>query len=126
MMLLDANILLEMIIPGRQQKEAIFAWLEEQAEQPCISMLTVHLVMHFGLKNGQSTAELKAFLANYPKMGLLPEDYETALDMLVDRDHEDALQLAVAARTGCTRIVTFDRKFAANYQHRLPFTVVGA
>ena len=56
-----------------------------------------------------------------PKISLLPEDYAAALGLLKDLDHEDALQLAVAERTGCSAIATLDKKFAANYKDRFRF-----
>ncbi len=126
MILLDANILLEMLIAGRPKKAAVFDWMDENKDQFCVSMLTVHLVLHFGLKDGLTIAELKTFLSDYPKMGLLPEDYAAAIDMLRDADHEDALQLAVAERVGCSSIVTLDQKFARTYQDRLTFVTPGS
>lgn len=50
MILLDANVLLEMLIVGRAQQESVLTWMEQNNEEFCISMLTVHLVLHFGLK----------------------------------------------------------------------------
>lgn len=88
-------------------------------------MLTVHLVLHFGLKDGLTIEILQTFLPDYSKEALLPEDYAIALQLLKNRDHEDALQLAVAERSDCTAIVTLDKQFAATYQTTLPFTVLG-
>ncbi len=122
MILLDANILLEMLIAGRPKKTVVLGWMSENEENFCISMLTVHLVLHFGLKDGIRIADLKTFLADYPKIALLPEDYVAAVDILRDLDHEDAMQLAVAERAGCTSIVTLDQKFARTYDDRLRFT----
>jgi predicted nucleic acid-binding protein len=121
MILLDANILLEMLIAGRAHKQSVLRWIENNREPYCISMLTVHLVLHFGLKDGLSISHIKTFLSDYPKIALLPEDYVAALQMLRDKDHEDALQLAIAERIGCTQIVTLDRRFADNYSDRLAF-----
>jgi predicted nucleic acid-binding protein len=121
MILLDANVLLEMLIAGRPKKSVVFDWMNGNEEHFCISMLTVHLVLHFGLKDGLTIAELKTFLSDYPKIALLPEDYVAALDVLRDLDHEDALQLAVAERAGCTSIATLDLKFARAYVDRLRF-----
>ena len=123
MMLLDANVLLEMLIAGRPKKIAVLNWMTENKESYCVSMLTVHLVLHFGLKDGLTIADLKTFLSDYPKIALLPEDYVVAINILRDLDHEDALQLAVAERVGCTCIVTLDQKFAGLYIDRLRFTI---
>ncbi|HSH18755.1 MAG TPA: type II toxin-antitoxin system VapC family toxin [Candidatus Saccharimonadales bacterium] len=121
MILLDANVLLEMLIAGRAQRDAVLDWMERIDEPYYITMLTVHLVLHFGLKDGLTLSDIRTFLADYPKAGLLPEDYVAALGLLRDKDHEDALQLAVAERLACTRIATLDRKFADTYQDRIRF-----
>ncbi len=126
MILLDADVLLEMLITGRARQTEVLAWIEQNTEHFCITMLTVHLVLHFGFKDGLTQAELKLFLADYPKLPLTAEDYTAAMALLVGTDHEDALQLAAAERAGCTRIVTLDRQFAQTYTHRIPFTVIGA
>jgi predicted nucleic acid-binding protein len=121
MVLLDANILLEMLITGRPHQQDVLEWMEHSSDPYCISMLTVHLVLHFGLKDGLTISDIKTFLSDYPKLALLPDDYVSALQVLRDKDHEDALQLAVAERTGCTHIVTLDRRFAERYNDRLAF-----
>lgn len=121
MTLLDANILLEILIDNRPQRAAVLKWMENISESYCVSMLTVHLVLHFGLKDGFTISQIRTFLADYPKIALLPEDYASAMNILRDNDHEDALQLAVAERVGCSRIVSLDHKFAKTYQDRLTF-----
>lgn len=123
MILLDANILLEMLIAGRANKEVVYQWMEENAEDFCITMLSVHLVLYFGLKDKLSINEIKIFLADYPKVALLPEDYVAAMGILKDKDHEDALQLAVAERVGCASIITLDKKFSDMYEDRINFVV---
>jgi predicted nucleic acid-binding protein len=123
MILLDATILLEMLIVGRAKKEVVYQWMESNEEDFCITMLSVHLVLYYGLKDKLTISEIKTFLADYPKIALLPEDYVAAMGFLNDKDHEDALQLAVAERVGCTGIVTLDKKFAHVYEDRIGFTI---
>jgi predicted nucleic acid-binding protein len=124
MILLDANVLLEMLIFGRPKKKLVFEWMEQNKDNYCVSMLTVHLVLYFGLKDGLAITDIKTFLSDYPKIALLSEDYVTAMELLIGSDHEDALQLASAIRTGCTGIVTLDRKFSRTYADKLKFTTV--
>lgn len=121
MILLDANILLEMLIAGRPSKNKVIRWFEENEDDYCISMLTVHLVLHFGLKDGLGVSDLKTFLADYPKIALIPDDYVAALEVLRDDDHEDALQLAGALRSRCSAIVTLDGRFANTYKDKIKF-----
>ncbi|OVE78930.1 hypothetical protein BVY00_01610 [bacterium G20] len=124
MILLDANVVLELLIPGRLQKARVISWLANNQERLCISMLSVHLVLHFGFKAKLTVQDIKTFLADYPKIALLPEDYAAAMQILKDRDHEDALQLATAERIGCSAIVTLDKKFADTYKARMRFITV--
>ena len=126
MILLDANILLEILIAGRPRSREVLDWLELNELPCCISMLTVHLVLHFGLKDGLSIETLQLFLADYSKVALLPEDYAVALRLLKGRDHEDAMQLAIAERSDCTAIVTLDKAFATAYGEIIPFIALGA
>ena len=124
MILLDANVLLEMLIAGRAHKLSVFQWMKQNNEEFCISMLTVHFVLYFGLKDKLDINDLKTFLTDYPKIALLPEDYVAAMGLLRNKDHEDALQLAIAERIGCSRIITLDKKFAEAYKDRIKFTVI--
>ena len=121
MILLDANILLEMLISGRPHKEKTLEWMVSNNQEFCISMLTVQLILHFGLKDALSISDIKNFLADYPKIALLPVDYVSSLAVLKDKDHEDALQLVVAERIGCSSIVTLDTKFSKTYSDRIHF-----
>ena len=123
MILLDANILLEMLIQDRPQKAKVLSWVERNTENFCITMLTVHLVLHFGLKDGLTTLQIKKFLEYFPRIALLPEDYVAAMNILKDKDHEDALQLAIAERIGCSAVVTLDKKFATTYADRIKFII---
>jgi predicted nucleic acid-binding protein len=95
--------------------------MEQNAEHYCISMLTVHLVLHLGLKDGLKISGIKTFLSDYPKVALLPEDYVAALELMRNVDHEDALQLASAIRIGCSSLVTLDQKFGRAYEDKLQF-----
>ena len=121
MILLDATVLLEMILKGRSQQQKVIDWMEKNEQDFCISMLTVHMVLHFGLRDALTQQELVSFLADYPKLPLLPEDYVNAMKLLKNRDHEDALQLATAQRVGCSAIVTLDQSFATLYADRIRF-----
>jgi predicted nucleic acid-binding protein len=68
MILLDANILLEILISGRPCKTQVIKWIENNPKPFCISMLTVHLVLYFGLKDNLSISDIKIFLEDYTKI----------------------------------------------------------
>ncbi|MGB4800962.1 MAG: PIN domain-containing protein [Candidatus Saccharimonadales bacterium] len=124
MILLDADILLELLLPGRLRKARVRQYLQETTETPVITMLSVHLVLHFGLREKIDIADLQTFLSSYEKVSMLSADYDEAMRLLKDRDHEDTLQLAAARRAGCTKIVTLDKKFAETYHDKIAFQVL--
>ncbi len=65
-------------------------------------MLSVHLILQFGLKDKLDISDIKTFLADYPNIPLLPENYGTALGLLRHKDYEGALRLAIAERIDCS------------------------
>ncbi|HSH31732.1 MAG TPA: PIN domain-containing protein [Candidatus Saccharimonadales bacterium] len=124
MILLDANILLELALPARPDQAIVKNWVECVEEQFCISMLTTHLVLYFGDKEGITRTNLRAFLDRYPMQDLVAADYDWAIKAVRGRDYEDALQVAVAVRTGCAAIATLGQQFAHNYRDKIAFELV--
>lgn len=114
---LDANILLEIIL-SRNNESTARQFITKNSEHLCISALTAHLVVYFG----QAIVDLpilREFLADYTILSLDSADYEWAFTNLRNKDFEDALQLAVAVRNGCSQFVTFDKKLADDYAELL-------
>lgn len=122
MVLADANVLLEILLPGRLRFAEAARSLSQHADVR-ISMLSVHLILHFGLKEGLALYHITKFLSSYIKESLHSEDYNMAMSMLSGKDHEDAMQLAVALRLGCESIITFDQKFAKLYADHINFII---
>lgn len=56
-------------------------------------------------------------MSEFTTLPLLPEDVAWAYENIRDEDFEDALQLAVAVRTGCETFVTFDKHLAKTYSN---------
>ena len=115
MVFLDANILLEIALANRPNYAAVKQLLGSIRQETAISLLTVHLVLHFGRQAGAEDAFLHAVINENKLLPLLPEDYEWATNNEQGRDFEDALQLAAAVRYGCDTVVTQDVKFAKRY-----------
>jgi predicted nucleic acid-binding protein len=112
---LDANILLEIILERSNQSRAK-SFLESNNENLYISALTAHLVTHFG----QSIVELpilRQFLGDYSILELEARDFEWAFTNIQNNDYEDALQLAVAIRNGCSQFITFDKALVKTYKY---------
>ncbi len=116
MIFLDANILLELLLPGRRKVLQVEKYLEEQTGQIfAISMLSVHLVWHFGRLAGIPDKYLASSLAEHEILACEPIDYAWALGNEEGKDFEDALQVAAALRGGCTELLTLDKALARAY-----------
>ena len=118
MVFLDSNILLEIILKDRVKRYQVRKYLESISKLDdfsSISMLTVHLIMHFGRKEQIDDYFLQAVINENELFSLSAEDYEWALVNERGKDFEDALQLAVAMRTNCDTFLTLDKKLARDY-----------
>lgn len=104
---LDANVLLEIIL-GRDNEAIARKTLEAQQNNLFISSLTAHLVVYFG-KALVDLPVLRQFLSDYTILSLESADFEWAFTNLRNSDFEDALQIGVAIRNGCTDFLTFDK-----------------
>ncbi len=111
---LDANILLE-IIHERERFDDAVAYVRTHAGRLCISALTVHLVMYFGSKVTEVKV-LRQFLSDYRVLPVSVGDIDWAFDHIRGGDFEDALQVACAVNSGCTRFVTLDAALARRYK----------
>lgn len=124
MVFLDANILLELILPDRLNQKKVEAYLRTINSSVCISVLTAHLILYFGAKNGLSKEALTLFLSDYIIQDLTKIDYSHAMKIVSADDYEDALQLCVAIRSQCEIIITLDKDFARRYANTFQFKVL--
>lgn len=104
---LDANVLLEILFK-RDSYHATKHMLEK-GRVFHFSSLSGHLVFHFS-KKVATRADIKTFLNDFTMQALTPEDFEWAYEFGKDYGFEDALQVAIAVRSGCTEFITFDQK----------------
>lgn len=122
MVFLDTNILLEIILKDRPKRLQVESFLKAVDEPTAISMLSVHLIMHFGRKTKTNDDLLRGFISENEILSLMPEDYGWALANEQKKDFEDALQMSVAIRADCSSFVTLDSKLAKAYTG-LPITI---
>ena len=111
---LDANVLLEILL-ARNKEAAARKLIENTRDNLYISALTAHLVVHFG-KSIVALPVLREFLADYIVLSLENADFEWAFTNIRGGDFEDALQIAVAIRNGCSQLVSFDKNLATAYK----------
>lgn len=125
MVFLDSNVILEVILkdrPKRHQVKEYLEYISESDEPSSISMLSVHLIMHFGRKEQIDDGLLQAVINENELFALSLDDYEWALANEKRKDFEDALQIAVAVRSGCDSFITLDTSLAKAYGD-LPFKI---
>lgn len=110
---LDANIILEIILE-RQNQQLAKDLLCKYPDNLNISSLTAQLIIYFGQKRVDLPV-LRYFLEDYIILSLDSADFEWAFINIRNDDFEDALQLAVAIRNGCTSFFTFDKPLVDTY-----------
>lgn len=110
---LDANILLEVLLPGRPKAALAYSYAQKEA---VVSPLSAHLYAYFGRKEGFSTEALTKQLAllNYTDLG--DNEVRWAIANYQGEDFEDALQVACAIMSGCKLFVTLDKPLSQRYQ----------
>jgi len=117
----DANVILETLLPGRPRAQEVEVLL--RGKDICISMLTIHLAYHFGLKEKYELNQIQRAIDGYAVLDITNNDYQGALRTIRNNDFEDALQLAVAMRSDCDAVITLDRQFAKTYKDKIRFIV---
>lgn len=114
----DANVLLSLLLkrPGNVAAENFQLNLGRDNSPIHISVLTGHLVAHFRPES-ISLRVIELFLSDYALLDMTQADFHWAFTNRADEDFEDALQIAIAIRNGCSEFVTFDKKLASNYSN---------
>ncbi len=110
---LDANIVLEIILERHKQQLAKDL-LAKYSDNLNISALTAHIITYFGLQRVDLPV-LRLFLKDYNVLSLESADFGWAFNNIRNNDFEDALQLGVAIRNGCTSFVTLDKLLVDTY-----------
>jgi predicted nucleic acid-binding protein len=111
---LDANIALEIILERQNMQLAKDLLLKHSDNNLYVSSLTAHLIIYFGQKR-VGLPILRQFLEDYTILSLDAVDFEWAFNNIRNNDFEDALQLAVAIRNGCSSFITFDKSLVDAY-----------
>lgn len=123
MVFLDANVILEIILKDRPHFNQAKMFLEATSDDTAISILSTHLIMHFGRKEQVGDALLESVIGENELLSITSEDYVWAVMNEEGRDFEDALQLATAIRNGCETFVTFDSGLVKAYAE-LPIKII--
>ena len=118
---LDANILLEVLLPGRHKATQADRSFQGEA---VVSPLSAHLYAYFGIKEGFPIETLTKQLAllNYTELG--DDEVRWAIANCQSNDFEDALQVACAVISGSELFVTLDKPLAQKYQKFISIKVL--
>ena len=114
MVFLDANILIELIVPKRARYEQVKELLSGYTEV-CLSTLTAHLCWYFGRQAGVNDALIATIIESCTLLSFEPVDYYWARENEQSEDFEDALQLACSLRNNCETFMTLDKALMKNY-----------
>jgi predicted nucleic acid-binding protein len=112
----DANVLLDILL-HRARFDDARASIERHAATHtiCISSLTAHLLVYFGLRV-LPLGIIEDFVRDFVVLSLESADTDWAFANCPGTDFEDALQVSVAHRNGCTEFLTLDKKLVATYK----------
>jgi len=112
----DANLLLSILL-DRSNRGLVERLQDKHGNDKIyISTLTGHLVAHFRPEDIE-LGVAEQFLNDYEMLPVSSDDFAWAFDSIRDDDFEDALQLSVALRNGCSVFYTFDKQLVANYKN---------
>lgn len=114
MVFVDANIVLELILPGRKKAKAVARILGQQSDM-ALSMLSAHLIWHFGRLQGLPDDFLTKIIDDYKLLSVTEADYNWAKHNERGKDFEDALQVAIALKAGCDTFITLDGPLIKRY-----------
>ena len=110
---LDTNILIE-ILKNRSCRQSAEQLIRKSSPGSLyVSTLTYHIV--FYVCKDLDPAVLHEFLSDYEITDLLADDTDWARENARTADFEDALQIAMAVRSGCSEFITLDKDLVANY-----------
>lgn len=122
MIFLDANILIELIVPGRAHYQQVRELIDEY-DNAATTTLSAHLAWHFGRQAQVPDDLIGSIIESCRLTAITPKDYYWARQNEEGEDFEDALQAAASIRSGCEIFVTLDRSLSKRYQKHLKFLV---
>ena len=122
MILVDANVLLEVIQKRTRAKEC-----EEflsNDKNKAISILSLDLIMCFVKRDKLPWEPAKKFLESFIWLPITDSDAQWAFMNFKGDDFEDALQVACAIREGSSSFVTLDRSLSEKYKQTMTVELI--
>lgn len=123
MICVDANVLIEIIL-RRKSATACRNYIDSTKEDLAITMLSLDLAMYYAESNKLALGPVEQFLRLFVWLSIVDTDAAWAFQYFKDDDYEDALQIAVAIREGCSTFVTLDKSLAKKYSKVIPIDLL--
>lgn len=121
---LDVNVVMDILL-GREREEVCRRYLAVRLdEELAISSLTVSTVMYYVEKYSINAAEIQRMLERYTWLPCDSSEVKWAFENYEGEDFEDALQVACALRSKCSRLATGDRSLAKKYAGVMPIDLI--
>jgi predicted nucleic acid-binding protein len=112
---LDANILLELLLPGRAKTKECEQFLQSYKGQFVISSLSIHIAYYYCKKQGYSISQVDSFISDFEIASVGRDEYLLAIKLVKGDDIEDALQVATSISNDCNDFLTIDKQLAKTY-----------
>ncbi len=123
MVFLDADILIELVVPGRAKYIQVSNLLKNYQEA-AMSTLTAHLCWHFGRQAGVSDDLIATVIDSITLLSIEPDDYYWARRNERGKDFEDVIQLACSIRSNCVPFITLDKNLTKRYAGYTEFVTI--
>jgi predicted nucleic acid-binding protein len=125
MIVLDANILLE-LIEERAHFQAVTKFLANYADTKlAATTLSISHAFYMAESHHVAAAEVEQVVKRCTFLDVIAADAEWALKHYGGKDFEDALQVAATRRARATTFVTLDQPLAQKYPRFIPIELIG-
>lgn len=119
----DSSVLADMML-ARPTAEISHAYFTQHSGQVAASIMSLQFLMYYAEKHHINMQAIRKASNLIIWLPTTEEDMQWAFDNYQGSDYEDALQIAVALREGCTRFITRDKKLARKYGDKIKITLI--
>lgn len=114
MVFLDANCVIELLIPERIHHNNIKNWLRKNSNETLsISTLSTHIIWYIGQKEKVSDVIIGEVIDSFEIVDFNTKNYYEGVSFYSSlHDIEDCFQLSCALESGCSIFLTLDNKLA--------------
>ncbi len=123
MICFDTNVLTDMML-ARPTAEISHAYFAQNIKEASASILSLQFLMYYAEKHHMNTDAVRKASNLMIWLPVTEEDTQWAFEHYDGKDYEDALQVSIALREGCTTFVTRDKKLAQKYADEIKIKLI--